>query len=317
MKYLHQISRSQSLWIKALFLLLLSSAHASLLQRGINLSDQPGYHCKKKVYPFSEVENVRKAACNAFVSKNKRSKRPLVHTYDTEVENLIYEWKFPMSVFTQYGGKSREEKEKIIFNNNCELKDVLYRDSDSHKYEPCTIVPEASTSTNPGINQVHTETSVQCGSLSWEIKDIQRHKIRGLSQFLDTFIEVEHSSHNIDGPWKRTLLKKNVIIKQVGKSVQSVKGKNRLIILKVQNIPYEIMVNNQYEAQGIIVTHYISHKLISAVNSNGVKINPSRQKPIRDKQSIRLVCLLEKPFPLFPNEKISNEVKSLKRKSRD
>ncbi|CAD6504423.1 BgTH12-06153 [Blumeria graminis f. sp. triticale] len=300
MKYLHQISRSPSLSIKALFLLLLSSGLASLLQGEINLSDKPGYHCKKKVYLFSEVETARKAACNAFVSIRKRARRPLVHTYDTDIENLIYEWTFPLSISKDSEGKRRENIEKITFNNNCELKDVLYYHRKSQEFKSCIKVPKASTSTNPGINQVPSETSVQCGSLSWEIKEIQRHSSKRLSNFLDSFFEVEDTSHEIDGPWKRTILKKHVIINQVS-----------------QNIRYEIIVNNQYEVHAIIVMHYISHKLIAASKANNDINDIVRRKPIHYKNSIRLVCMLDKVFPLFPSKKMSDLVKSRKRKSRD
>ncbi|VDB91299.1 BgtA-21525 [Blumeria graminis f. sp. tritici] len=299
MKSPRHIFKGQSLRITAVFMILLISAHASSIQERMIESTEPRYHCKKKTYTFSEVETARKAACNGFILIRSDARRPLVHTEDDDDEKLIYEWNFPLSTSKSPQGKRRKFIEKITLNNSCELKDVLYYDSETQKFESCIKVPDVPTITNSEMENVSTEPIVRCGSLSWEQTELQLHSTRNLPQFMSGFVEVKDTSSEVDGPWRRNVVSKRMKLKK-----------------KIQNIPYEIIVNNQNEVCGIVVTHNISRKPNTAHNPDSREDIIATLKSNNIKGTIRIVCLLDRKFPFFSTTLISSLSNPKKRKSR-
>ena len=298
MNYLHHIFRDQCLWTKVLFITLLSSTHASLIQRRMLESTEPSYHCRNKILLFSEVDKIRESACKGFVSKRSNARRPLVHIENDNDENLIYEWTIPPSVHKIPGGKRNKVVEKIIFNNSCELKDVLFYNETSRKFEPCAIVPEASTSETFGMKQVLTETSVHCGSLSWEIADIQEYILYTSLNAPYIFSTVSGTFEQVDGPWQTAMLSKSVLI-----------GRHS------RRIPYEVIVNNQFEIRNIVVKHHISRILDAASGLNYDEYNQPNFRPTLRQDIIRLDCILDKKIPILRDTQIPKSKNDRKRKT--
>ncbi|CAD6504420.1 BgTH12-06150 [Blumeria graminis f. sp. triticale] len=298
MNYLHHIFRDQCLWTKVLFITLLSSTHASLIQRRMLESTEPSYHCRNKILLFSEVDKIRESACKGFVSKRSNARRPLVHIENDNDENLIYEWTIPPSVHKIPGGKKKKSIEKIIFNNSCELKDVLFYNETSRKFEPCAIVPEASTSETFGMKQVLTETSVHCGSLSWEIADMQDYIFYTTLNAPHIFSVVSGTANQVDGPWQKAMMNKSVLI-----------GKNS------RRIPYEVIVNNQFEIRNIVVKHHISRILDAASGLNYDEYNQPNFRPTLRQDIIRLDCILDKKIPILRDTQIPKSKNDRKRKT--
>ncbi|CAD6504438.1 BgTH12-06168 [Blumeria graminis f. sp. triticale] len=300
MSSLRHIFRGHSLWITAVFMILLISAHASLIEGRMVESTEPRYYCQKKIYQFSEVESVREAACNGFISIRKDSKRPLVHTEEDDDEKLIYEWLFPFALSKNAQGKERKNVERIIFNNSCELLDVLYYNTQTRAFESCTKVPDVPVITYFEMENVSAEPIVRCGSLSWEQTELQLHSTRNLPQFMSGFVEVKDTSSEVDGPWKRKISSKRVVIKD-----------------KPQIIFYEIIIDNQNQVRGVVVTHNISRKPSVAHNSNLTTGKTPTLQSAQKKGIIRLVCLLDNTFPLFSSTPISTVTSPKKQKNHE
>ncbi|SZE99851.1 unnamed protein product [Blumeria hordei] len=298
MESLQHILKCQSLFLKAIILVLLVPANASLIPQRAEELMEPGYHCKNKVYSFRVIEEVRETACQGLIAINKAARRPLIYIHNDNVDDLIYEWSMPLSISRDSEGKKRKFIEKITFDNRCELKDVLYYNGIAHRYEPCKKVPDVSTSTSFGVQKVPTDSSVHCGSLSWEIAEIQMYTSYHLSKFLKESTEVGQTSGLADGPWRRSIMRKRVEIRKT-----------------TQLIPYEVIINNQNEVRGLIVTHHISQKVTAASNSNLIPSNLVTLKLPRKKDSVRLVCLLDKTFPFLSSVLIADTPSSRKRKT--
>ncbi|CCU82581.1 putative effector protein [Blumeria hordei DH14] len=284
MESLQHILKCQSLFLKAIILVLLVPANASLIPQRAEELMEPGYHCKNKVYSFRVIEEVRETACQGLIAINKAARRPLIYIHNDNVDDLIYEWSMPLSI-------SRDSEEKITFDNRCELKDVLYYNGIAHRYEPCKKVPDVSTSTSFGVQKVPTDSSVHCGSLSWEIAEIQMYTSYHLSKFLKESTEVGQTSGLADGPWRRSIMRKRVEIRKTSKLSES------------------------NEVRGLIVTHHISQKVTAASNSNLIPSNLITLKLPRKKDSVRLVCLLDKTFPFLSSVLIADTPSSRKRKT--
>ena len=300
MKNLRYIFIIQSLRLGAVFLIISISAHASVMQRRMSQPAEPGYHCNNQIYLFSDIETVRQKACKAFTYPRKESRRPLVNTYSDNVENWIFEWSIPACLAKYSKGVNRATPDKITFNNSCELTGVLSYDSASSKYNLCAKVPEVSTSASSRMNQDPVKSFIQCGSLSLEIIEIQRYASAQSTRFMEGFVEVENSSFEVDGPWRRNVLGKIVSVH------------NRL-----HNIYYEVMINNQNEVRGMVVTHYIRSVGPAAAKCNDNKHDLLHMKKHRENRCIRLVCIFNTKFELFPNRlalipSISRKRKTLK-----
>ncbi|VDB91269.1 BgtA-20600 [Blumeria graminis f. sp. tritici] len=298
MNSLHLIFRYQSLRLEAVFLLLLISTNASLILRGIDETMKPGYHCRAKRYLFSEIEAAREAACRGFMVTRTESRRPLVYIEAKDNNNLIFEWGIPKTLRRENNDKIMNRLEKITFNNNCELKDVLYYDRKSRKFQPCDKVSEDSASTSSGKKQVPEKPFLQCGSFSWEFEEIKKTSTHNVHQYLNRFVVIEHTSNKFDGPWKKATLRKIILVAK-----------------KWIPIPFEIIVNNQNEVIGVIVTHHISR--VSTVPPYFIKdiVNMSTKKIGREKQKIKLRCLLDTKFSLLTKDQGSNLINPHKRKT--
>ncbi|CCU82185.1 CSEP0445 putative effector protein [Blumeria hordei DH14] len=281
MKSLHQVFRGLSLWLMVGFLVPEISAHASLLQRRMNLSTEPGYHCNKKVILETTVEKSLRAACRGFLIERDDSRRPIVFLEAEEDEDLIYEWALPI-VLENYPN-AKTSIGKITFNNRCELINVLCHRRYSNRFYIIHKVPGDSTDTNLKEGQVPSKPPIQCGSLSWEIEDIQKSARKELSRSRLQFFEIKSTSNLVDGPWKRAYLTKKT-------------DEHRGSL----NVRYEIIVNNQKEAGGLVLTHHIRRRLATAINPErkDTDLAGFRIKP--EKQTIRLVCYFQRTFPLIP-----------------
>ncbi|CEA17190.1 CSEP0341 putative effector protein [Blumeria hordei DH14] len=294
MKSLHQVSRGLSLWLMVGFLVLEISAHASLLQRRMNLSTEPGYHCNKKIILEKTVEESLRAACRGFLIVRDTARRPLVFIEAEEDENLIYEWALPIVLENHPNYKGKKSTGKITFNNRCELISVLCYERTTKQFNISQKFPGDSTDTTSKEKQVTTKPFLQCGSLSWEIEDIQKSARKELSRSRLKFFEITSTSNRVDGPWERAFLTKKT-------------GEYHGWL----NVRYEIVVNNQKEARGIVLTHHIGRKLATAKSPdrNDTDLPVFIRKP--EKQTIRLVCFFQRTFPLiYPDVS-----KSLKRKA--
>ncbi|VDB91303.1 BgtE-5738 [Blumeria graminis f. sp. tritici] len=294
MKSLQQNFRGHSLWLKVGFLVLVVSAHASLLQRRMDVPAEPGYQCNNKIILLSTVEAALRAACRRFLKVRDDTRRPTVFIEATEDENLIYEWALPVLLPNYPDDRGKKSIGKIIFNNRCDLIDVLCYERKSKQFKISPRVPEVSTYTTWGVNQVPTKPFVQCGSLSWEIEEIQQSAIEELSRSTLEFSEIESSSSRVDGPWKRAFL-----TKKTSEYFGSF------------NVRYEIVVNNQREARGIVIRHHISRKIATDKNPDKEGADLPKLRITPEKQIIRIVCFFQQTFPLIP-PKFS---KSLKRKA--
>ncbi|CAD6506401.1 BgTH12-07327 [Blumeria graminis f. sp. triticale] len=270
-----------------MFTILLLSAPASSMTNRIKVTSEPGYHCGYKIYPHSEVETTRLIACRGFTAARSNARRPVLHFGDIKVENMIFEWSFPSVVTLDPRGKKRRYADKITFDNSCELKDLLYYDYTLDQFKPCINVPEVSTSTTSGIGQVLIEPLVKCGSLSWEITEIQKHARDQLYQSLHSFDEVEDTSSRVDGPWKKPFLSKKM----------NVDGKG-------ENKRYQIILNNQNEVRGIVIMHNINLKTFATRKIIQKSSKQQKLTPTREKKIITLECLLDEAFPLFPSGQI-------------
>ncbi|CCU77518.1 CSEP0388 putative effector protein [Blumeria hordei DH14] len=306
MRHPHHAIRGQSIWLKAVFIILLISAPASSMTGRIAVRNEAGYHCKYKIYPHSVVETTRLVACRGFTSPKFHARRPVIYADYSTVENMIFEWAFPLAVTKDNQGKIRKYTDKITFNNSCELRGLLYYDYATSQFEPCVNVPEVSTSETSGIGQELTEPFIKCGSLSWEITEIQKNAKSKLFETMNSFYEVEHTSMEVDGPWKKISLTKKVIVDGKGKFFKPVSNENSLISFKVQAIEYGVIINNQNEVRSIIIKHYISRKL--PVTRRFIREASKQEKstPIREKKIVTLECPIDKIFPLFPNDGISD-----------
>ncbi|CAD6504427.1 BgTH12-06157 [Blumeria graminis f. sp. triticale] len=298
MKFPHYTFKGQSLLIKALILILLSSAHALLLQRGISLSDYPGYYCKTRIVSFSQVEKTLEAACNGFISTRNDARRPLVFIDDEEVENLIFEWIIPLIDTKPSTGEKRKFIEKIIFNNSCELTDVVYYDHIEKKHKSCQLVPEVSTSTTPEKRLDPDKSLIRCGSLSWDIVSIQHDAFRYLSYSLQEFVHVQSTFGLVDGPWRRAPMKKMMT-------------QNK----RSHNVSYQIVINKHIEVCGFVVRHHIIRKVHVAVKPDEGKKKRLSSKTIQEKQSISIVCFTDQKFLLIPPNWKSEDFNPLKRKT--
>ena len=298
MRYPHHAVGGQSTWLKAVFIILLISAPASSMTSRIKVTTEPGYHCAYKIYPHSVVETTRLVACRGFTSTNSCARRPLVYFEDSEFENMIFEWSIPLVATMDSRGRRRTYADKITFNNSCELKDLLYYDNASAQFVPCVNVPEVPKSTTSGIGQVLTEPLVKCGSLSWELTEIQQDARNQLYQTMHSFDEVEFSSSKIDGPWKSTFLSKRV----------TVDG-------KAQYVRYEVILNNQNEVRGIAIMHNISLRIPVTRKFIRQSSEQNKSTPMREKKSIKLECLFDGAFPLFPDSRISDQPSPKRRKN--
>ncbi|SZF00322.1 unnamed protein product [Blumeria hordei] len=289
MRHPHHAIRGQSIWLKAVFIILLISAPVSSMTSRITVTNEAGYYCKYKIYPHSLVEATRQVACRGFTLKKSHARRPVVYSEDGTIANMIFEWAFPMAVTKNDQGKKRKYADKITFNNNCELKGLLYYDYATDQFEPCLNKPEVSTSTTPGIGRDLTEPFIKCGSLSWEITEIQKNAKNKLFEAMNSFDEVGLTSIEVDGPLKAIPLTKMV----------TVNG-------RTQGIGYRVIVNNQNEVHGIVIKHNISKKL--PVTRSFIRESSRQHKltPIREKKIITLECQIDKKFPLFSNGQISD-----------
>ncbi|EPQ65042.1 BgtAcSP-31482 [Blumeria graminis f. sp. tritici] len=297
MKTLYYICNYQSLWQKVVFLMLLISAEALRTLHGRNESNKPGYNCIHKKYLLEEVEAAREAACTGFISKRILARRPLVYYEDIDVNNMIFGWSLPLSLQKGPNGKLRKFPDKIIFDNRCELKDVLYYNTKSHTYDSCHKVPDDVLNTSSEKNQALKKPFFQCGSISWEHEDIKQWTTQSLPKSLNRLVEMEHTSNKVNGPWKKAILKKEIIRRNF-----------------MQNIPYEIILNKQNEVIGVIVTHHISR--VSTVSPYFIKdmIYMSTRKKSRGKQTICLECHLDTKSSLVPQNQESGPTNSRKRK---
>ncbi|CCU79746.1 putative candidate secreted effector protein [Blumeria hordei DH14] len=315
MKNLRDIFITQSLRLKAVLLILSISTNALLMQRRMNQPNEPGYYCNNQIYLSSDIETVRQTACEAFTYPRKGSRRPLLYTDDDNVENWIFEWSIPASLANHSNGVKKATPDKIIFNNNCEITGVLSFDSASQNYKLCATVPEVSTSVSSRMSKDPVKPFIQCGSLSLEIVEIQHCASAKSTKFLNGLVEVENSSYEIDGPWRRNILSRRVSVNSRRKFVRPIRNKNRLMFLKEHNIFYEIIVNNQNEARGMVVTHYVKRTYPTAAKCNEKNYKMSHKKPVRESQSIRLVCFFDTKFQLFPNGPTWKPYISRKRKT--
>ncbi|EPQ67064.1 hypothetical protein BGT96224_Ac31542 [Blumeria graminis f. sp. tritici 96224] len=300
MKSLHRILKCQSHFLKAIIFTFLISANASLIPLSAEEFMEPGYHCNKKIYSFRVIEETREAACHGLISIYETARRPRVYIHNNNFEDYIYEWSIPVSKSRDSEGSKRRFIEKISFDNRCELKDVLYYNGSTYQYEPCKKVPDVSTSTSSEVEKVPADSLVHCGSLSWKIEEIQLGTNSHLSKFLKGRFEVKNTSSLADGPWLRSILRKRITIRKI-----------------TQLVPYEVIVNNQNEVRGVIVTHHISNKETTAHDSNQTQSDLLTPISTWKKDEIRLVCLFDKTFPLLSPALISNSSSQRKRKTRE
>ncbi|CCU79748.1 CSEP0417 putative effector protein [Blumeria hordei DH14] len=315
MKSSHHTLRCQSTLLKAIFFVLLISANASLIIRRMEQPTEPGYYCNNKRYLLKEVEAAREAACRGFSSTSENARRPVVHTEDDNVENLMFEWPLPPSKAQKVKGQGGNFKGNIIFNNSCELKAVIYYNHKSNQYEPCQKVPEVSISTNSGKKQVSKKPSVQCGSLSWEIEEIQQLAFYDFYNSQHKLVEVKYTSDQVDGPWKRGSMMKIVRICNRGKFLQSTRTNNFLKFCKAHEVHFDIVISIKDEVRGIVVKHHIwrYQTMAKDFDKNKNKMSAMEKKP--ETQIISLVCLYDNIFPLFPPTLIPNVSNSRKRKT--
>ena len=262
--------------------MLIVSVHASWTLRKRDKSDEPGYYCNNNRYLFTEVEKLRKTACRSFVLPSPKARRPVVHFEEIENEDMIFEWSFPAPRRVGSGGRVRPISDKIIFDNSCELKDVVYYNTRSKKFHSCEKVPEIPKSSTSETEQLPIMSSLQCGSLSFDIREIQESALRYLLNSPEKFKEVKDTSNQDDGPWNRATLIKQCPVENT-----------------VDKIKYEIITNNQNEVRGVAVTHQISRRQKVGNNSaQGVYILPTPRKTTT-KHVINLVCMFDIKFPLF------------------
>ncbi|CCU81589.1 CSEP0432 putative effector protein [Blumeria hordei DH14] len=299
MRHPHHAIRGQSIWLKAVFIILLISAPVSSMTSRITVTNEAGYYCRYKIYPHSLVEATRQVACRGFTSTKSHARRPVVYSEDDNVNNMIFEWAFPMAV-------TKDHEDKITFNNNCELKGVLYYHYATDQFEPCVNVPEVSTRTTPGIGRDLTEPFIKCGSLSWGITEIQKNAKNKLFETMNSFDEVEFTSIEVDGPLKAIPLTKMVTVNGKGKFFKPVSNENSLIFFKAQGIRYRVVINKQNEVRGIIIQHNISKKI--PVTRSFIRQSSRQHKstPIKEKKIITLECPIDQKFPLLSNGQISD-----------
>ncbi|CEA17205.1 CSEP0418 putative effector protein [Blumeria hordei DH14] len=301
MKNLYHTFRCQSILLKAIFFMLLTSANASLTLQYVKRSMEPGYHCHNKLYSFGEIEKVRKLACKAFLSTRDDARRPIVRQEYINVENLIYEWSLPanptINPTIHPTDQTRKYTGKIIFNNRCELIDVACYERKTKQEYLCQKVSKVSSSTTSGDDKVLEEPFVQCGSLALKTEEIREYARSKSFDSLLEFHEVRETLGRIDGPWKRALFSKELIIRH-----------------RSNDILYEIVVDKHDEVRGMVVTHHISRKLTSAEAHDGEIIKGPRKAKLK-KHTIRLVCFFHKTFPLLRPALISDVSNPLKRKA--
>lgn len=297
MKDFHHMLSSQFFWPKIVFLTILISANASFIQRRVEQLKEPGYYCKGRRYSFSDVENARVTACNAFTSTRNDARRPRVYINSANNENLIFEWSIP-AARDRKNGKRINNSEWIIFNINCELKDVVYINRKTKKYESCEKIPEIFTSMASGKKQIPEKPFVQCGSLSWEIEDIQQSAICRLYTPQLKVIGMKDTSNQIDGPWKKIVL-----------------GKKTTIHNRPHNVTYHIILNNKNEVRGAIVRHHISQKLTVFPYFIKDKINRLTVSTTWEKRTIDLTCSFDTKFLLVPENQRLNPLNPHKRKT--
>lgn len=278
--------------------MLLISANESLILRRMEQPREPGYYCNKKRYLLKEVEAAREAACRGFVSTREDARRPIIHTKGDDVENLMFEWSLPPSKVRNAKAEGRNYKGSIVLNNSCELKGVIYYDHKSKKNHPCHKVPEVSISTTSGKEQLSKKPAVQCGSLSWEIEEIQQLAVCDLYNSQHELVEVKYTSDQVDGPWKKISMIK---------------------IVRISNRPHEvqfdIIVNNKDEVRGIAVKHHIWWYQTMAENFNKDNIYLSVQEKRPKTLTIDLVCPYDNTFPLYPPKMMPIVSSSRKRKT--
>ncbi|EPQ64535.1 BgtE-5715 [Blumeria graminis f. sp. tritici] len=294
MKNLKYAFRCQSLLLKAIFFMFLISANASLTLEDVKQPREPGYHCRNKKYTFSQVEATRRVACKAFLSTRDDARRPLVTQDHIDVENLIYQWSLPARPTNHPTDEGKNDKGKIVFNNRCELINVVYYDPNKIQDYLCQKVSKVSSITTSRKNKVPENPVVQCGSLALKIEEIQEYARSKFLHSLPEFFEVKNTFDRIDGPWKRALFSKTILISR-----------------QPHDVHYEIVVDKKDEVRGMVVTHHIGRKLISARTYDAVKYHGSRRTRLK-KETIRLVCFFDKTFPLLrptPSSDVSNPLK--------
>ncbi|CCU82164.1 putative effector protein [Blumeria hordei DH14] len=277
MKNYHYMLSGQSLRLKVVFLMLLISVNASFIQRRMEQPKEPGYYCRNRRYSFSEVEDTRVLACNAFTSTRSDARRPRVYIHANDVENLTFEWSLRSARRKYKNGGKVNNTEWIIFNNSCELKDVFHFNHISKKYESCEKIPEIFTSMTSGRKQIPEKPLLQCGSLSWEIEEIQLSAMRRLFKSQLNFIEMKDTSNQIDGPWKKAILGKMMTRQNRRKLLQSIIIKSTYGILQLTI------------QKSTVFPYFIKDK-----------INRSTLSVMWRKQTIDLTCNFDTKFLLTP-----------------